>query len=273
MAFDGKRILVLGGGNMGCALMGGWLDGGLSPDALLVVDPNRGDALARLVETHGFRHETEVPSDFDADVVLIAVKPQMMTKALPALEPALSERTLAVSIAAGTLVDKLKTLIGERPIVRAMPNTPSLIGRGVTGAFANDAVSEDQRQTADELLSASGPVEWVETEDLIDAVTGVSGSGPAYVFHLAECMAKAGEAVGLPRDLALRLAMHTVAGAGELMVRSDEPPAKLRKNVTSPNGTTEAGLSVLMNEETGLPPLIEKTVKAARDRAIELSKD
>ncbi|MER0239076.1 pyrroline-5-carboxylate reductase [Fulvimarina sp. MAC8] len=273
MAFDGKRILVLGGGNMGCALMGGWLDGGLDPSTLLVVDPSRGEALAKLIEKHGFRHETEVPSGFDADVALIAVKPQMMADALPALEPALGERTLAVSIAAGTLVDTLRKHVGERPIVRAMPNTPSLIGRGVTGAFANDKVSAEQKETADQLLSASGPVEWVETEELIDAVTGVSGSGPAYVFHLAECMAKAGEAVGLPADLAMRLAMHTVAGAGELMVRSDETPAKLRKNVTSPNGTTEAGLSVLMNEENGLPPLIEKTVKAARDRAIELSKD
>ncbi|EAU40709.1 pyrroline-5-carboxylate reductase [Fulvimarina pelagi HTCC2506] len=270
---QGKRILVLGGGNMGCALMGGWLNGDVDPNGLLVVDPNRGEALAKLIEKHRFRHETSVPSDFQADVVLVAVKPQMMGKALPALMPALGKRTLAVSIAAGTTVETLCVHLGDRPIVRAMPNTPALIGRGVTGAFANDNVSEEQKEIADQLLSASGQVEWVETEELIDAVTGVSGSGPAYVFHLAECMARAGEAVGLPADLAMRLAMHTVAGAGELMIRSDEAPAKLRKNVTSPNGTTEAGLCVLMDEENGLPPLIEKTVKAARDRAIELSKD
>ena len=153
-----------------------------------------------------------------------------------------------------------------------MPNTPALIGRGVTGAFANERVDAAGRGTADELLSANGPVEWVEAETLIDAVTGVSGSGPAYVFHLAECLAKAGEAAGLPADLAMRLARHTVAGAGELMIRSDQPPATLRKNVTSPNGTTQAALDVLMAED-GLAPLMERAVRAARDRAEALSKE
>ena len=278
MLQSGERILVLGGGNMGCALIGGWLDAGLTPDALLVVDPHRGEALAKLIERYGWRHETETPADFSPTVALLAVKPQMMGDALPPLKAALSPETLIVSIAAGTTVAALSKHLGEvdgqeRPIVRAMPNTPSLIGRGITGAYPNAQVSEERRSVADTLLAASGPVEWVDREALIDAVTAVSGSGPAYVFHLAECMAKAGEAMGLPADLAMRLARHTVAGAGELMIRSDETPAKLRQNVTSPNGTTQAGLDVLMDDFTGLPPLIERTVRAARDRAIALSKD
>ncbi|RFC65452.1 pyrroline-5-carboxylate reductase [Fulvimarina endophytica] len=273
MEFDGKRVLVLGGGNMGCALMGGWLDAGLKPGSLAVVDPHRGDALSALIEGHGIRHETHLPADTSPDVVLVAVKPQMMAEVLPSLAPVLGEETLVVSIAAGTTAAFLARHLGEKPIVRAMPNTPSLIGRGITGAFATDRVSAGQKAVADALLSASGPVEWVESEDLIDAVTGVSGSGPAYVFHLAECLAKAGEAAGLPADLAMRLARHTVAGAGELMIRSDETPAKLRQNVTSPKGTTEAGLKVLMDERDGLPPLVTKTVLAARDRAVALSKD
>ncbi|MDY8110085.1 pyrroline-5-carboxylate reductase [Fulvimarina sp. 2208YS6-2-32] len=273
MTLDATRILVLGGGNMGCALMGGWLDAGLDPAGLLVVDPYKGEALAALIGRHGFRYEAEVPRDFAADVVLLAVKPQTMGEALPPIRNAIDTGALIVSIAAGTSLAALAHHLGDLPMVRAMPNTPSLIGRGITGAFANDKVSSAQQAIAQDLLSASGPVEWVETEALIDAVTGVSGSGPAYVFHLAECLAKAGEAAGLPADLAMRLARHTVAGAGELMIRSDETPAKLRKNVTSPKGTTEAGLSVLMDEADGLPPLIEKTVLAARDRAIALSRD
>lgn len=268
-----ERILVLGGGNMGCALVGGWLEAGLPASQILVVDPNRGATLETLVTQHGLRHETRMPDDFSPSVALLAVKPQMMGEALPSLLAVLGEGSLIVSIAAGTTVTMIETHLGERAVVRAMPNTPSLIGRGITGAFANARVTDAQRGVADTLMAASGPVEWVESEALIDAVTGVSGSGPAYVFHLAECLAKAGEAVGLPADLAMRLARHTVAGAGELMIRSNETPEQLRRNVTSPNGTTQAGLDVLMDAETGLPPLVEKTVRAARDRAVELSKD
>ena len=266
-----KRILVLGGGNMGSALLGGWLEGGLDPARILVVDPKIPEALEPLVARYGVRHETSVPAE-TFDVALLAVKPQMMGAALPALRAALRGDSLVVSIAAGTGIAAIENALGERPVVRAMPNTPALIGRGITGAYANIRVTETGRAFADELLSASGPVEWVGTEALIDAVTSVSGSGPAYVFYLAECLAKAGEAVGLPADLAMRLARHTVAGAGELMLRSDGPPSKLRQNVTSPNGTTQAALEVLM-ADGALEPLMRRAVLAARDRADALSKD
>ncbi|EAS51597.1 pyrroline-5-carboxylate reductase [Aurantimonas manganoxydans SI85-9A1] len=271
MAAAAQRILLLGGGNMGAALLGGWLDKGLDPARVLVVDPKVGDTLRPLIERYGVRHAISVPQE-TFDVALLAVKPQMMGAALPDLRDALISDSLVISIAAGTTIASIEGLLGEHPVVRAMPNTPALIGRGVTGAFANERVDAAGRKTADELLSANGPVEWVDTEPLIDAVTGVSGSGPAYVFHMAECLAKAGEAAGLPADLAMRLARHTVAGAGELMIRSDQTPAKLRQNVTSPNGTTQAALDVLMAED-GLAPLIERAVRAARDRAEALSKE
>lgn len=154
-------------------------------------------------------------------------------------------------------------------MVRAMPNTPAMIGRGVTGAFANERVNEAQRAQVDALLKVSGPVEWVTSERDIDAVTAVSGSGPAYVFYLVECMAEAGRKAGLPADLAMRLARETVSGAGELMHRSPEPASRLRQNVTSPGGTTAAALSVLMAEE-GMQPLFDKAIAAARQRAEEL---
>ena len=155
-------------------------------------------------------------------------------------------------------------------MVRAMPNTPALVGRGVTGAFANARVSAAQHQTVSELLKVSGPVEWVASEDDIDAVTAVSGSGPAYVFYLVECMAEAGRKAGLPQDLAMRLARHTVAGAGEMLFQSSDEASQLRKNVTSPGGTTAAALSVLMADD-GMQPLFDAAIEAARKRAQELA--
>ncbi|TFF23055.1 pyrroline-5-carboxylate reductase [Jiella endophytica] len=263
------RILLLGGGNMGSALLGGWLEKGLSPASVTVVDPAVGPALQPLIDK-GVGHRTAVPEG-DFDIVVLAVKPQMMTAAVPPLKAAMRPETLVVSIAAGTTVAAIEDLLGPHPVVRAMPNTPALIGRGITGAYGNERTGEKDRDAAGQLLEASGPVEWVGEEALIDAVTAVSGSGPAYVFHLAECMAKAGEALGLPADLAMRLARHTVAGAGELMIRSDDAPSQLRKNVTSPNGTTQAALDVLMGEDR-LALLMEEAMRAARDRAEELAK-
>ncbi|WP_408628684.1 pyrroline-5-carboxylate reductase [Aurantimonas marina] len=265
------RILLLGGGNMGAALLGGWLESGLESSRVLVVDPKIGDALRQLIDRHGVRHATSVP-DEAFDVALLAIKPQMMGEALPSLRAALKPESLIVSIAAGTSVAAIETRLGERPVVRAMPNTPALIGRGITGAYANARVEAAGRAVADGLLSASGPVEWVDSEALIDAVTGVSGSGPAYVFYLAECLARAGGAAGLPAELAMRLARHTIAGAGELMIRSEDTPEKLRRNVTSPNGTTQAALDVLMADD-GLAALMLRAVQAARDRAEALSKE
>ncbi|ORE98042.1 pyrroline-5-carboxylate reductase [Aurantimonas sp. 22II-16-19i] len=263
------RILLLGGGNMGSALLGGWLDKGLAAEKVTVVDPAVGPALQPLIDK-GVTHRPSVPAG-EFDIVLLAVKPQMMTAAVPPLKAAMRPETLVVSIAAGTTIAAIEALLGPHPVVRAMPNTPALIGRGVTGAYGNARCGETERAAATALLEASGPVEWVGEERLIDAVTAVSGSGPAYVFHLAECMAKAGEALGLAPDLAMRLARHTVAGAGELMIRSSDAPAQLRRNVTSPNGTTQAALEVLMDDER-LARLMEEAMRAARDRAEELSR-
>ena len=268
---DAGRILLVGGGNMGAAMLAGWLDKGIDPTRVTVADPRVGEALRPLVEERGVRHVESVPAE-NFDVVVLAVKPQMMGEALGPLRAALGDGTLVISVAAGTTIATIEAGIGEHAVVRAMPNTPALIGRGITGAFANVRVDAAGRALADTLLAASGPVEWVDREDLIDAVTGVSGSGPAYVFHLAECLAEAGVAAGLPADLAMRLARHTVAGAGELMIRSSETPEKLRRNVTSPNGTTQAALEVLMAAD-GLAPLMRRAVLAARDRAAALAKD
>jgi len=263
------KILVLGGGNMGGAMVRGWVEYGIPGEDIFVVDPSPGAALKDLIAEGALRHATSVPAE-PFDVVLVAVKPQTMAEALPLLQPALKPDTLVISVAAGKTLGFIAGLVGDLPIVRAMPNTPALIGRGITGAVPNAAVTQPLKEKADALLSASGPVVWLDQESDIDAVTAVSGSGPAYVFHLAETLAAAGVAAGLSPELAMKLARHTVAGAGELMIRSDDAPEQLRKNVTSPNGTTQAALEVLM---PGLGPLMVDAVAAARDRARELSQD
>ncbi|HCI06426.1 MAG TPA: pyrroline-5-carboxylate reductase, partial [Sulfitobacter sp.] len=205
-------------------------------------------------------------------VVLVAVKPQMMADALPRLQEMGGGQTIFVSVAAGTTIGYFENVLGsETPIVRAMPNTPAAIGKGITAVIGNEAVSTDGVDEAVQLLQAVGQVVRLESEDQIDAVTGVSGSGPAYVFHMIETLAAAGEAQGLPAEMAIQLAKATVAGAGALAEEATESPSQLRVNVTSPNGTTQAGLEVLMDLETGLPSLINKTVAAATGRSKELA--
>jgi pyrroline-5-carboxylate reductase len=205
-------------------------------------------------------------------VLVLAVKPQMLDEAAAPLNALLGPGTLIISILAGKTIGNLRSrLPSAAAVVRAMPNLPASIGRGATGAAASPEVSEGQRLMADALLSSNGIVEWLGSEDLIDAVTALSGSGPAYVFHLVECLAEAGTAAGLPPDLAQRLARATVTGAGELLFQSDLPPATLRQNVTSPGGTTAAALEVLMREEQGLKALMQEAVAAAKRRAGELS--
>jgi pyrroline-5-carboxylate reductase len=264
------RILLLGGGNMGGAMLRGWISAGLAGEPVHVVDPYPSPALADLIDAGTIRHSTIVPEG-PFDVAVVAVKPQMAAEALPPLRSALQGDTLVISVVAGTTIATLEALLGPHPTIRAMPNTPALIGRGITGCYANPAVGDAVRGRAEALLSASGAVVWVDGEGDIDAVTAVSGSGPAYVFHLAEALAAAGERLGLPPQLAMTLARHTVAGAGELMIRSEDAPDQLRRNVTSPNGTTQAALEVLMAKD-GLSQLLERAVTAARDRARELSK-
>ncbi len=263
-------LVLVGAGKMGGALLKGWLDRGLDPRAVAVIDPAPpADSLAFLVRA-GVNALPAAPANIAARVVVVAVKPQIIGTVLPTLRPLVRRKTLVVSIAAGTTLAKLAAGVGEAAIVRAMPNTPAQVGRGITGAIANRQADAARKALAAELLSAVGEVVWVDDEGLIDAVTGVSGSGPAYVFLLAECLAEAGVAAGLPRDVAERLARATVTGSAELLHQSDLPPSKLRQNVTSPNGTTAAALAVLMSPE-GMAALMTKAVAAATRRSRELA--
>jgi pyrroline-5-carboxylate reductase len=263
-------LLLIGCGKMGGALLKGWLERGAARH-VVVVEPGAGaDAFAgeRLVERH--KRPEEIPLEFAPDVVVFAVKPQVMDGAVSPYKRFVG-RSLFLSIAAGKTLRYFGRLLDdEAAVVRAMPNTPAAVGRGITVATANPRVTPTQRRLADTLLSAVGEVGWVDDETLIDAVTAVSGSGPAYVFLLIECLAKAGVAAGLPAELATRLARATVAGSGELARLSHEPASKLREAVTSPGGTTRAALDVLMATD-GLEPLMIKAVAAAARRSRELA--
>lgn len=263
-------IVLIGAGNMGGAMLAGWLKSGVKGADILVIDPGPPPAMAKLIADNGVTHATSAPDGVKAAVIFIAVKPQVMEVVLPPLKPLVGPGTVIVSVAAGKTLAFIENHLGAAATVRAMPNTPAMIGRGVTGAFANASVSEAQRSQVHDLLKVSGPVEWVETEGDIDAVTAVSGSGPAYVFYLVECMAEAGRKAGLKADLAMRLARETVAGAGELLHQSPDEASRLRQNVTSPGGTTAAALAVLMAED-GMQPLFDQAIAAARKRAEELA--
>ena len=256
---NARGVVLLGCGKMGSAMLAGWLDRGLSPDAVTVLDPNPSDWL----KGTGVALNTDLPPD--PAVALIAVKPQMMGEALPRLRALTTP--LFITVAAGTPITAYEAAFGAHArIVRAMPNTPAAIGRGITAIIGNATATAADLDMAEGFLSAVGDVVRLETEDQMDAVTGLSGSGPAYVFHMIEAMTDAGVAQGLAPDLALQLARATVAGAGALAM-TGEDPAQLRINVTSPNGTTQAGLEVLMPE---LPDLMARTVRAATDRSREL---
>ena len=265
-------IVLVGGGKMGFAMLQGWANLGLAGANIAVLEPMPSPELAALCAGKGIRLNPAENSIAEPQILVVAIKPQTLDAAGPRLAALAAAQTLIVSILAGKSIADLSARAPRAGgVVRAMPNTPAAIGRGVTGAAASAGVTEGQRALAHKLLSAVGGVEWVVDESLIDAVTAVSGSGPAYVFLLAECLAAAGAAAGLPADLAARLARATVEGAGELMFRSPETtPAQLRVNVTSPGGTTEAALGVLMADD-GLKPLMEKAVAAADARAKALS--
>ncbi|MBB4955287.1 pyrroline-5-carboxylate reductase [Agrobacterium vitis] len=263
-------IVLVGAGNMGGAMLSGWLRNGVDASSILVIDPGANDAAkARFLEA-GVQHVTEAPKDMTAGLLFLAVKPQVMAAVLPSLKAMVGRETVVVSVAAGKTLAFMESHLGSAAMVRAMPNTPAMVGRGITGAYANGLVGDAQRARVHDLLKVSGPVEWVASESDIDAVTAVSGSGPAYVFYLVECMAEAGRKAGLPADLAMRLARETVAGAGELLYQSPDDAATLRKNVTSPGGTTAAALSVLMADDA-MQPIFDAAIAAAKTRAEELA--
>ena len=267
-----QPLLLVGAGNMGGALLKGWLDKGLDPAELTVLDP--GIDQARQTELMGdgavVAAAPESVERRDFRVLVLAVKPQTMAAVLPSIAPLARAETTVVSIAAGIRLGALAAAFPPgQPIVRAMPNTPAQIAMGMSVAVSNGHVPNDRRQAVDALLAAVGKVAWVNDEGLIDAVTAVSGSGPAYVFLLAEALAEAGHRAGLPAELALTLARQTIAGAGLLLAASPLPPDQLRRNVTSPNGTTAAALAVLMADD-GLQPLLTRAVAAAKARSAEL---
>jgi len=260
-----RGLVLLGCGRMGSALLQGWLSRGLRPDLVWVVDPQPGDGL-RETGVHVNAALPDAPA-----AVVIAVKPQMLGAALPQLAEMGGGATLFLSIAAGTTLATCEALLGaQTPVVRAMPNLPASIGRGITAMIGNARATPADLRLAKGILSAVGQVVRLETEDQMDAVTAVSGSGPAYVFHLIETLAAAGIAQGLPAALAVRLATATVSGAAALAATSSKTAGKLRAEVTSPGGTTEAALAVLMDETRGFPALVNAAVRAAAMRSREL---
>jgi pyrroline-5-carboxylate reductase len=264
--FSGTLALA-GAGKMGGAMLAGWLAQGLDPRRVVVIDPQISEA-ANAFAAQGVQINPAKTNTVDA--VVLAVKPQMFREAAATLRALVGPDTVVVSIMAGTPIATIAELCGGA-VVRAMPNTPAAIGRGMTVAVSAPGVTVQQRATANALLRASGLVEWVDDEALMDAVTAVSGSGPAYVFLLAEELARAGVAAGLSPALAAILARETVAGSGELLHRSDLDAAVLRQNVTSPGGTTAAALGVLMGPD-GLATLLTRAVAAATKRSQELAK-
>jgi pyrroline-5-carboxylate reductase len=272
LQIDGTLVLA-GAGKMGGALLAGWLARGLEPGDVVVQDPSPAPEVADLLARHRMTSTPAAePRQRPPAVLVLAVKPQAMDAVLAPLARLVGPATLVLSIAAGRTIASLARHLPEgTAIVRAMPNTPAAIGRGITVGVANAHASASQKALAHELLAAVGEVGWVADEASMDAVTAVSGSGPAYVFLLAECLAAAGEAAGLDADLARRLARATVSGAGELLHRSDLDAAELRRNVTSPGGTTEAALAVLMRAD-GLEPLLTEAVAAATRRGRELAR-
>ena len=249
LTFSGRLVLV-GAGKMGGAMLEGWLDRGLPGSSIAILDPGPPPEITDIISRHGIAHNPPVETVDDAEVVLLAVKPQIMDDVLPTVVPLGRSGPVFLSIAAGRTIAGFEAHLGaEAAIVRAMPNTPAAVGRGITVICPNASTSDGQVALCSSLLETVGEVARIKDEALLDAVTAVSGSGPAYVFLLAECMAAAGVEAGLPEDLAMQLARATVCGAGELMHRSPLTAATLRENVTSPGGTTAAALDVLRGED------------------------
>ena len=248
----------------------GWLDRGLKPADVIIVDPAPSDDLKAFVAEKDLAHAAAAPTDIKARVIVLAIKPQILDSVLPGLKGLIGPETVVLSVAAGKTLGTIEAGLGPVAIVRSIPNTPAMVGRGITGAIANARTTPAQRNLVSALLAAVGEVEWVADEGLIDVITAVSGSGPAYVFHLVEALATAGRFAGLAPDMAERLARATVEGAGELLFQSPESPATLRQNVTSPKGTTAAALDVLMGEDR-LSRLMTEAVAAAAKRSRELA--
>jgi pyrroline-5-carboxylate reductase len=264
-------LVLVGAGKMGGAMLEGWLKSGANPAKIVAFDPAPPAEVKAMLEVKSVRLNPKIADITDAEVIIVAVKPQVMEDVLPSVVPLNSSRPLILSVAAGKTIATFERHFGTgAAVIRTIPNTPAAVGRGITAMASNSNVSAAQLELARQLLSAVGEVVTVDNEAMIDAVTAVSGSGPAYVFYLTECLAAAGEKVGLPAGLAMQLARATVAGSGELMRQSGIEAATLRQNVTSPKGTTYAALQVLMADD-GMQPLFDKAIDAATRRSRELA--
>ena len=277
-----KKIILFGAGRMGTALLTGWLAEGVVPAEITIVEPSPGPAVRELMAHHGVRLASLrelIAEGTQPAIAVLAVKPQVMDELLTAAASLFGPDTLVLSIAAGRTIDSLaRHLSASVPIARAMPNTPAAIGRGYTVVVGNEQVTPAHIGQINQLLKAGGGVTWIEDEMLMDAVTALSGSGPAYIFHMTECLTRAGVALGLDPALAAELARHTVSGAGALMQSTDETPAALREAVTSPGGTTAAALAVLMGNQNqaedapcSLQSLMTRALQAAERRSRELA--
>ena len=265
-----QSILLVGGGNMGQALLRGWLADGRAPESIHVVDPNERARAA--VESLGIAATSKRPHSIGADVIVLAVKPHLVEGALHDYRDLAEGQATLLTIAAGKTIASYENLLGSgAAIVRGMPNTPAAIGQGITVLAANQVVDSARKQLCESLMAAVGQVAWLEDDGLMDAVTAVSGSGPAYVFLLIECLVAAAVEVGLEKDLAGRLALATVSGAGAYAMASDADPAELRRRVTSPGGTTQAALEHLIGDSRALESLLCEAVQAAARRGRELA--
>jgi pyrroline-5-carboxylate reductase len=264
-------LVLFGAGRMGGAMLEGWIAVGMNTDATTILDPQPSLEVQTLCTHRKIALNPPLRDVTAPKAIVLAIKPQMLEAAAPVISRLVAPETLVVSILAGkTIADLMRQIPQAQAVVRAMPNLAASVRRSATAAVATKGTSDAQKKLAHDLLSSIGTVEWLGAEDLIDAVTAVSGSGPAYFFYLAECLAHAGASVGLPQDLSAHLARATMIGAGELLAQSELPPGKLRHDVTSPGGTTAAALDVLMGEQ-GLSDLMQKAVAAAKRRARELS--
>ena len=263
---NSNSLVLIGCGKMGSALLKGWLENGIKPESIFVNEPNPSTWLLGL---SGINLNESLPND--AAVCVLAVKPQVMKNALPQITKFKNSETVFLSIAAGSTIKMFEEELGEASrVVRAMPNTPASVNKGNTAIVGNNFSSESDLILSESLMNSFGQTLRLENESQMDAVTAISGSGPAYVFYLIEALAMAGEKQGLSSSLSMKLAQATVIGAGVLSDSSLETPSQLRINVTSPGGTTQAALEVLMDEELGLSPLLSKVVEAATKRGKEL---
>ncbi len=265
------KLLLVGCGKMGSAMLEGWLERGMPPSNITIVDPHHTAQEKKRLGISYKKDAADLASDYSPNIISLAVKPQVMDTVVPAYKGLVAKSPVFLSIAAGKPLSYFESILGtDAAIVRTMPNTPAAVRRGITVGCANGLANADQKELCQSLLEAVGDFAWIEEEALMDSVTALSGSGPAYVFLLAEVMAEAGIQAGLPEDLARKLARITVSGSGELMNQSPEEPATLRQNVTSPGGTTAAALAVLM-AENALQPLMTKAIAAATRRSKELA--